>query len=143
MSETYTQITDSNECTFNINDGTWTVAITQPARYSMALPCSVDDRRNCHLLTYGAVSIPASDVGKRTVYYTCLDNDITPSKHYGLRKMHQSARRWTGNHGNQQIHNKQQHRRSQLYQLHHRRYIRVLHGGGRKINATIPPGTSP
>ncbi len=143
MSETYTQITDSNgRCTFNINDGTWTVAITATGAIFNGASLVVDsDETATYSLT--AVSIPASDVGKRTVYYTCLDNDGSPlvnttvyakcikAPGAGLAIMGTSRSTTSNNIGVASF----------INCIIGATYEFSM-GGGRKINATIPPGTS-
>lgn len=73
--ESFTATTNaSGVCTFNVDDGTWTVAITSAgATYAGTTIVVNGDETASYEMT--AISITASDVGKRTGYYTCFDED--------------------------------------------------------------------
>ncbi len=74
-SESDAKVTDSNgQVTFNLDDGTWTVAITASgATFAGASLVVNGDETATYALT--SVSLSASDAGKRTVYYTCYGNN--------------------------------------------------------------------
>lgn len=73
--ESYTATTDvDGECVFNVDDGTWTVAITAAGASFAGTSLVVDgDETASYEMT--AISLTASDVGKRTGYYTCYDEN--------------------------------------------------------------------
>lgn len=75
VGETGIEETDADgEVAFSANDGTWTVAITKPGFQFTPTTLEVNgDEIVAYTLT--AVSIPASDAGKRTVYYTCYGSN--------------------------------------------------------------------
>lgn len=73
--ESYTATTNaSGVCAFNVNDGTWTVAITAAGATFSGSSLTVDGTETASY-EMTAISLTASDVGKRTGYYTCYDED--------------------------------------------------------------------
>jgi hypothetical protein len=73
--ESYTAATNaSGVCTFNVDDGTWTVAITAAGASFSGASLVVDGNESAsYQMT--ATSLTPSDPGKRTGYYTCFDED--------------------------------------------------------------------
>jgi hypothetical protein len=71
----YTWNTDvDGEVIFNLDSATWSVAIAADGGSFAGATLVVDgDETATYALT--ATSIPASDPGKRTVYYTCIGNN--------------------------------------------------------------------
>jgi hypothetical protein len=73
----YTVQTDNDGiATFNIPSGTWTVAISGDGiSFTGATLVVSADTEETYAVSSASVSIPPSDPGKRTVYYTCIGSN--------------------------------------------------------------------
>ena len=64
----------SGQVVFSADNGNWTIAITKPG-FSFAPTTLIVDGNEAVAYTLTAVTIAASDAGRRTVYYTCYGSN--------------------------------------------------------------------